>query len=171
MSATSPVSATRATRRPRCLEDFKPGDRFEHHPGRTLTEADNIWFSLLTMNQHPLHCDAEFARTTEFKRPLIASTLTLAVLVGQSVADISQDAVANLGWKEVRMTAPLFPGDTLYAESEILDVRASQSRPHQGIVTAKTVGRNQHGVVVCEFIRSMLYARRNAAGPGGAAKS
>ena len=144
----------------RYLEDFSIGDIYRHQPGRTISEADNIWFSLLTMNQHPLHCDAEYARASEFKRPIVASPLTLAVLVGLSVADVSQKAIANLGWRDIRMTAPVYPGDTLYAETEVLEKRASRSRPHQGIVTVKTTGRNQNGVIVCEFIRSILAPAR-----------
>lgn len=144
----------------RYLEEFRPGDVYEHRPGRTITEADNTWFSLLTMNQHPLHCDAEYARASEFKRPLVASPLTLAVLVGLSVADVSAKAIANLGWREIRLTAPVFPGDTLYAESEVLEVRESKSRPTQGIVTVRTRGVNQHGVLVCEFLRTLLVPRR-----------
>jgi itaconyl-CoA hydratase len=144
----------------RYFEDFVPGDIYQHRPGRTITEADNIWFSLLTMNQHPLHCDAAYAKASEFKRPLVASPLTVAILVGLSVADVSYKAIANLGWKDIRMTAPVFPGDTLYAETEVLEKRASKSRPHQGIVTVRTVGRNQDGVVVCEFMRSILVPMR-----------
>ena len=147
----------------RYFEEFQLGDVYEHRPGRTITEADNIWFSLLTMNTHPLHCDAEYARASEFKRPLVASPLTLAVLVGMSVSDISQKAIANLGWKEIRMTAPVFPGDTLYAESEVLEVRESKSRPTQGIVTVRTRGRNQQGTLVCEFLRTMLIPKRGYA--------
>jgi itaconyl-CoA hydratase len=104
-------------------------------PGRTLSEADNTWFTLLTMNTHPIHFDAEYARHTEFGRPLVVSTLTLAVLVGMSVADTSRNAVANLGWKEIKLPKPVFAGDTLYAESTVLDKRESKSR-EQGIVTS-----------------------------------
>jgi len=153
----------------RFLEDFVVGDIYRHTPGRTVTETDNTWFSLLTMNQHPLHCDAEYARTTEFKRPLVASTLTLAILVGLSVSDVSRNAVANLGWKNIRMVAPVFPGDTLYAETRVLENRASQSRPHQGIVTVSTVGKNQHGTIVCEFVRSVLMPKRPVVGGAGPA--
>jgi itaconyl-CoA hydratase len=99
----------------RHYEDFVVGDVYEHRPGRTLTEADNTWFTLLTMNTHPLHFDAEYGKASEFGRCIVASPLTLAVLVGMSVSDVSQKAIANLGWKDIRMTAPVFPGDTLYA--------------------------------------------------------
>ncbi|WP_448581134.1 MaoC family dehydratase [Thermaurantiacus sp.] len=140
----------------RYYEEFTVGDVYEHRPGRTITETDNIWFTLLTMNTHPAHFDAEYAKKTEFGKPLVASPLTVAILVGMSVSDVSQKAVANLGWKEIRLTAPVFAGDTLYAESEVIEKRESATRPEQGIVTIKTVGKNQHGVVVCEFLRTML---------------
>lgn len=140
----------------RYFEQFEVGDVYEHRPGRTISETDNTWFTLLTMNTHPLHFDAEFAKASEFGRPIVASPLTVALLVGMSVSDVSQKAIANLGWKEIKMTAPVFPGDTLYGETEVLEKRLSKSRPTQGIVTIKTIGKNQDGVVVCEFIRSML---------------
>lgn len=140
----------------RYFEEFTVGDIYEHRPGRTLTEQDNIWFTLLTMNTHPLHFDANYAAKTEFKRPLINSPLTVAILVGMSVSDVSQKAVANLGWKDIRMTAPVFAGDTLYAESQVLDKRLSKSRPEQGLVTVATRGTNQHGTLVCDFERTML---------------
>ena len=109
----------------RYFEQFTVGDVYEHRPGRTITEADNIWFTLLTMNTHPSHFDHVYAAKTEFKRPLVNSPLTVAILVGMSVSDVSQKAVANLGWKEIRMTAPVFAGDTLYAESEVIEKRES----------------------------------------------
>ena len=144
----------------RYLEDFTVGDVYEHRPGRTITETDNTWFTLLTMNTHPLHFDKEYAKRTEFGRPLVVSSFTVSLLLGMSVSDISQKAIANLGWKEIRMTAPVFVGDTIYAESEVLEVRESRSRPNQGIVTVKTRGFNQDGVMVCEFIRSVLVPKR-----------
>ena len=112
------------------------------------------------MNTHPIHFDAEYAKHTEFGRPLVVSTLTLAVLVGMSVADTSRKAVANLGWKEIKLPKPVFAGDTLYAESTVLDKRESKSRPNEGIVSIRTVGRNQRGEVVCEFDRTMLVMKR-----------
>jgi itaconyl-CoA hydratase len=144
----------------RFFEDFAVGHVYEHRPGRTITEADNVWFTLLTMNQHPLHFDYEYAKKTEFGRPVVASPLTVAILVGMSVSDVSQKAVANLGWEDIRMTHPLFPGDTLYGESEVLGVRESAKRPTQGIVTVRTIGRNQHGDVVCSFVRNVLVWKR-----------
>lgn len=144
----------------RYFEDFTVGHIYEHRPGRTITDTDNVWFSLLTMNTHPAHFDYEFARNTEFGKPLVASPLTVAIMVGMSVSDLSQKAVANLGWDEIKLTHPLFPGDTLYAESEVLEKRESSSRPEQGIVTVRTIGKNQTGDVVCTFKRTMLVWKR-----------
>ena len=145
----------------RYYEDFEIGATYHHRPGRTLSEADNTWFTLLTMNTHPIHFDAQYAKRTEFGKPLVVSTLTLAVLVGMSVADTSLNAVANLGWKEIRLPKPVFAGDTLYAESTVLEMRESKSRPNEGIVTIRTLGRNQHGEVVCEFERTFLVMKRS----------
>jgi itaconyl-CoA hydratase len=144
----------------RYYDDFTVGDVYEHRPGRTLSETDNTWFTLLTMNTHPLHFDAEYARHTEFGRCIIASPLTLSVIVGMSVTDVSQKAIANLGWTDIKMTHPVFAGDTLTAETEVLEKRESRSRPNAGIVKVRTRGFNQHGRVVCEFDRSVLIARR-----------
>lgn len=140
----------------RAFEEFTVGHIYEHRPGRTITDADNVWFTLLTMNTHPTHFDYEYAAKTEFQKPLVVSTLTLAILTGMSVSDISQKAVANLGWDEVRMPHPLFCGDTLTAESEVLEKRESASRPEQGLVTVRTTGFNQHGTIVCTFRRTIL---------------
>ena len=144
----------------RYYDDFTVGDIYEHRPGRTISETDNTWFTLLTMNTHPLHFDRAYAAKSEFKQPLVNSCLTLSIVVGMSVSDISQKAVANLGWDQIKMTHPLFPGDTLYAESEVLEKRESKSRPEQGVVTVRTTGRNQHGDVVCTFNRTMLIWKR-----------
>jgi itaconyl-CoA hydratase len=144
----------------RYFEEFEIGDVYEHRPGRTISETDNTWFALLTMNTHPLHFDSEYAARSEFGRIVVASPLTVSILVGMSVSDVSQKAKANLGWKEIRLTAPVFCGDTLYAETEVLEKRESASRPGDGIVTVKTVGRNQHGTVVCDFVRTMLVPKR-----------
>ncbi len=144
----------------RYYEDFSVGDIYEHRPGRTITETDNVWFTLLTMNTHPNHFDVEYAKHSEFGKPLVCSPLTVALMVGMSVSDVSQKAVANLGWDEIKLTHPLFAGDTLTAESEVLDKRESQKRPHEGIVTVKTTGFNQHGKVVCHFKRTMLISKR-----------
>ncbi|GAK34401.1 molybdenum cofactor biosynthesis protein MoeC [Iodidimonas nitroreducens] len=145
----------------RWFDEFKVGDIYEHRPGRTITESDNTWFSLLTMNTHPLHFDAEYAKHSEFGRPLVVSSFTVSLLLGMSVSDVSQKAIANLGWKEIQMTAPVFVGDTLYAESEVLNVRESKSRPGQGIITVRTLGKNQHGTIVCSFERSVLIPKKD----------
>ena len=147
----------------RYLEDFKVGDVYEHRPGRTISEADNTWFTLLSMNKNPLHFDAAYAAKTEFGRPLVDSCLTLSIVTGMSVSDVSQKAVANLGWDKVRLTAPVFAGDTLYAESEVLAVRESKSRPTQGIVTVRTTGRKADGTEFMSFERSILVPKRGHA--------
>ena len=144
----------------RYFEDFQVGDVYEHRPGRTITETDNTWFTLLTMNTHPMHFDAEYAKHSEFGRCIICSPLTVSLMVGMSVTDVSQKAIANLGWNEIKLTHPLFAGDTLTAESEVLSKRQSKSRPNAGLVSVKTRGFNQDDTMVCEFERTMLIARR-----------
>lgn len=144
----------------RYLEDFVVGDIYRHAHGRTVSEADNTWFTLLTCNTHDLHTNTDYASRTEFGKPLVVSTLTLAIVTGLSVEDVSRNAIANLGWDEVRLTRPVVAGDTLYAESEVLEVRSSRSRPGQGIVTVRTTGSNQHGQTVLTFRRSVLVPRR-----------
>ena len=144
----------------RYFEDFKVGDIYQHRPGRTITQYDNVSFTLLTMNTHPMHFDEEYAKHSEFGRCIVCSPLTVALMVGMSVTDVSQKAIANLGWTDIKLTHPLFAGDTLYAESEVLDKRESKSRPSAGIVSVKTVGLNQAGVKVCEFNRTMLIMKR-----------
>ncbi|MFM8509558.1 MAG: MaoC family dehydratase [Betaproteobacteria bacterium] len=144
----------------RHYEDFNVGDIYEHRPGRTITETDNTWFTLLTMNTHPMHFDAEYAKASEFGKCIVCSPLTVALMVGMSVSDVSQKAIANLGWDEIKLTHPLYAGDTLTAESEVLDKRESKSRAGAGLVSVKTTGFNQHGTVVCHFKRTMLIARR-----------
>ncbi len=146
----------------RFFEDFAVGDAYQHPLGRTLSEADNTWFTLLTMNTNQMHFNAEYAARSEFGRPLVVSTLTVAIAVGQSVTDITQNAFANLGWDEIRMTHPVFAGDTLYSESLVLDKRESASRPHAGIVTVKTRTLNQDGVEVCSFKRTFYVYKRGA---------
>ena len=143
----------------RYFEDFTVGDVYEHRPGRTISEADNTWFTLLTMNTHPMHFDAEYAKHSEFGRCIVCSPLTVALMVGMSVTDVSQKAIANLGWREIKLTHPLFAGDTLSAESEVLEKRDSKSRPQAGIVTVQTRGFNQDGVLVCVFDRTILVGR------------
>ena len=140
----------------RYFEDFEIGDVYEHRPGRTITETDNTWFTLLTMNQHPLHFDKEYGAKTEFGKVLVNSCLTISLVTGMSVSDISQKTIANLGWDKVRLSGPVFVGDTLYAESQVLSKRESNSRPNQGIVSVETKGIKQDGSVVISFERSML---------------
>ena len=155
----------------RFLEDFAVGDVYRHAHGRTINETDNTWFTLLTGNTHQIHVNADYAARTEFGRPLVVSTLTLAVVTGLSVPDVSQNAVANLGWDNVRLTSPVFAGDTLYASSEVLEVRPSRSRPGQGIVRVRTRGFNQRDETVIEFERSVLVYARSARPAPRSAKS
>ena len=147
----------------RFYEDFVVGDIYEHRPGRTITETENTWFTLLTMNKHPLHFDAEYARHSEFGRCIVASPFTVSLIVGMSVSDVSQKAIANLGWTDIKLTHPVFAGDTLYAESEVLGKRESKSRADAGIVSVRSIGKNQDGAVVCTFDRTMLVQRRGHA--------
>jgi acyl dehydratase len=142
---------------------FAEGDIYEHRPGRTISEADNTWFTLLTMNQHPLHFDAAYASKSEFGKPLVNSCLTLSIVAGMSVSDISQKAIGNLGWNDIRLIAPVFVGDTIYAESEVLSKRESAKRPTQGIVTVKTTGKKADGTVFMTYERSVLVPKRGHA--------
>lgn len=144
----------------RCLEDFEVGDVYEHQLGRTITTADNMWFTQLTMNTNPIHVDHYYAAQTEFGRPLVNSCFTLALVTGLSVPDVSQNAMANLGWHEVKLTHPVFEGDTIYARSEVLEVRPSRSRPNVGIVRVRSTGYNQDGVTVIEYERTIMVYRR-----------
>lgn len=146
--------------RGRYYEDFEVGDVYEHPLGRTITDADNTWFTLLTMNTHPLHFNTDYAKKTEYGKCLVNSLLTLSVVTGLSVTDTSQNAMANLGWEEVRLPSPVYVGDTLYARSEVLEVRESKSLRKVGIVKIKTVGYNQEGKAVIEFKRAFLSYKR-----------
>jgi itaconyl-CoA hydratase len=147
----------------RHFEDFHVGDVYEHRPGRTICEADNVWFTLLTMNTHPLHFDHAYAAKSEFGRPLVNSCLTLSMVVGMSVSDVSQKAIGNLGWNDIKLTAPVFVGDTIYAESEVIAMRESASRPNQGIVTVKTLGKKADGTQFMSFERTVLVPKRGHA--------
>ena len=147
----------------RFYEDFVVGDVYQHPLGRTVIATDNIWFTLLTQNTAPIHFDHHYAAQTEFGRPLVDSTFTLALVTGQSVTDISQNVLANLGWDEVRLPHPVFEGDTIYSQSEVLAKRESQSRPNVGIVTVKTTGYNQEGQVVITFKRTIMVYKRGCA--------
>lgn len=147
----------------RYYEDFTVGDVYEHRPGRTISETDNTWFTLLTMNGHPLHFDAAYAAKSEFGRPVVNSCLTLSIVAGMSVADVSQKAIGNLGWTDIRLTAPVFAGDTIYAESEVLAKRESAKRPTQGIITVQTTGRKADGTIFMTFQRTVLVPKRGHA--------
>ena len=146
--------------RGRFFEDFEVGDVYEHPLGKTITTADNMWFTLLTQNTAPIHFDHHYSSQTEFGKPLVNSALTLALVTGQSVTDISQNAMANLGWDEVRLPNPVFEGDTIYSRSEVLEKRESTSRKNVGIVTVRTSGFNQDGTEVITFRRTAMVYRR-----------
>jgi itaconyl-CoA hydratase len=152
----------------RVFEDFTVGDVYEHPLGRTITTADNIWFTLLTQNTAPIHFDHHYAANTEFGKPLVNSCLTLALATGQSVTDVSQNVMANLGWDEVRLPNPVFEGDTVYSRSEVLETRDSKSHKNVGIVTVRTTGVNQEGTEVITFRRTAMIYRR---GQGPAART
>ena len=145
------------------FEEFEEGMVFNHEWSRTITETDNIWFTLLTMNTAELHFNVEVGKASEFGRSLVASTLTLAIAAGQSVIDTSQNAMANLGWEEIKLTVPVFAGDTLWSESVVLSKRESASRAYAGIVSIKTRTINQHGDEVLSFRRSFFVYKRGAA--------
>lgn len=138
------------------FEDFVVGDVFEHPLGRTVTTTDNIWFTLLSQNTAPIHFDHEYAKKTEFGKPLVVATLTLSIVAGQSVTDISQNVVASLGWNDIKMPNPVFEGDTIRSRSTVLEVRESKSRPHAGIVTVHTEGYNQRGEIVISYDRTVM---------------
>ena len=144
----------------RVYEDFQVGDVYRHPLGRTVIDTDNVWFTLLTQNSNPIHFDRAYAAKTEFGKPLVDSTFTLALVTGQSVIDLSLNVMANLGWDEVRLPNPVFEGDTIYSQSEVLSTRESKSRPNVGIVSVKTIGFNQDGTVVIEFKRTFMVFRR-----------
>lgn len=150
----------------RFYEDFSIGDVYRHPLGRTITATDNAWFTLLTMNTNQLHFNDHYSETGEFGQQLVVSTLTLSIVTGLSVGDVSQNAVANLAWNNINLTAPVFIGDTLYAESIVTGLRESKSRPHVGIVSVHTRGLKQDGTVVLSFDRTVMVGRRDA--PQGA---
>lgn len=144
----------------RYFEDFVVGDVFEHALGRTVTTTDNMWFTLLTQNTAPIHFDHEYARRTEFGKPLVNSTFTLALVAGQSVSDVSQNVFANLGWGEILLPKPVFEGDTIRSRSTVEAVRESKSRPNVGVVSVRTFGVKQTGEIVIEFTRTVLVYKR-----------
>ncbi|HEY1851979.1 MAG TPA: MaoC family dehydratase [Candidatus Binataceae bacterium] len=142
------------------FEDFKPGQAFKHWPGRTLTDFDNTWFTLMTMNTNPIHFDAAFAAKSQHGRCLVNGLLVIATVVGMSVKDISENAIANLEYETIRHTAPSFGGDTLYAETTVIEVTPSSSKPDRGIVYVETHGLNQKGEQVLTLRRRVLVPRR-----------
>ncbi len=144
----------------RVYEDFEIGDVYRHPLGRTIIAADNIWFTLLTQNSNAIHFDREYAAKSEFGKPLVDSTFTLALVTGQSVIDVSWNVMANLGWDEVRLPNPVFEDDTIYSQSEVISKRESKSKPDVGIVVVDTVGFNQNGTVVIEFKRTVMVYKR-----------
>ena len=145
----------------RVYEDFEVGDVYQHPLGRTVLSVDNTWFTLLSQNVNPIHFDHHFAAQTEFGKPLVDSTFTLALVTGQSTIDLSLNVMANLGWDEVRLPNPLFEGDTVYSRSEVLEKRESKSRPNVGIVKVKTIGFKQDGLIVIEFFRTFMVYKRD----------
>ncbi len=149
--------------RGRFYEDFEVGDVYRHPLGRTVTTTDNTWFTLLTQNTAPVHFDHHYASQTEFVKPLVNSAFTVALVTGQSVTDISQNVFANLGWDEVRLPNPVFEGDTIYSQTEVLEKRESKTRPNIGIVTVETTGYNQDAKVVLTFKRTVMVYKRGYA--------
>ena len=136
------------------------GDLYRHPYGRTITDADNVWFTMLTMNTNQVHFNYHFAKKTAFKKPLVNSTFTLALVAGMSVVDVSENAFANLGWGEIKLPNPLFVGDTVYADSEVLSKRESKSRSGVGIVGVRTKGYNQDGKVIINFTRTVMVYKK-----------
>ncbi len=147
----------------RFYEDFAVGDTYRSAIGRTVTETDNLLYTMLAMNTNELHFSDEAARASEWGKPLVNSTFTLALVLGLSVADTTQAAGVNLGWTEIRLPRPVFVGDTLWSETEVGSARESASRPAYGIVSVRTRGINQRGEVVCEYVRSFLVPKQSAA--------
>lgn len=153
--------------RGRFFEDFEVGDVYRHPLGRTVMDVDNSWMTLLTQNTAPIHFDRHYSSQTEFGQPLVDSTFTLALVTGQSVTDISMNVMANLGWDRVRLPNPVYEGDTIYSETEVLNKRESKSRPNVGVVTVRTIGFNQEGTIVITFERTIMVYKRGQ-GPGHA---
>jgi itaconyl-CoA hydratase len=159
--ATEHVAAPK-TWRGRFYEDLDVGDVFRSRLGRTITETENVWFTCLTMNTNQVHFNVRYAERTRFGRPLVNSTLTLALVTGMTVPDTSENATANLSWTDIKLPNPVFAGDTLWAESEITDLRESSSNPSVGIVTMRSRGVNQRREVVIEFQRTFMVYKRDA---------
>ncbi|MEA2680996.1 MAG: hypothetical protein QOK03_2718 [Candidatus Binataceae bacterium] len=142
------------------FEDFNPGQTFKHWPGRTVTEFDNTWFTLMTMNTNPIHFDAAYAAKSQHGRCLVNGFLVIATVTGMSVKDVSENAIAALEYESIRHTAPTFAGDTLYAETTVLEVTPSSSKPDRGIIYVETHGLNQNGEQVLTLRRRVLVPRR-----------
>lgn len=147
----------------RFYEDFNVGDVYDHALGRTVTETDNRWFTMLTQNTNPVHFDEVYALQTPFQRPLVNSAFTIALVTGLSVSDISQNVMANLGWDDVKLPNPVFEGDTIYAYSELIKKCELKSRKNVGIIVVRTVGYNQRAEVVISYLRTMMVYKREAA--------
>ena len=145
----------------RFFEDYTVGDIYQHPLGRTITETDNVWFALLTGNTNQMHFNTHFAESSTFGKPLVNSGFSVALLLGLTVSDVSHNAIVNLGWESIELLHPLFVGDTLYAESIVLDTRESKSRSYAGIVSVRSHGLNQHGDVCLRFKRSIMIYRRD----------
>jgi acyl dehydratase len=144
----------------RYFEEFNVGDVYEHWPGRTITEADDMLFCMLTMNHHPLHIDANYAKDSDYGQQVVVGNLVVDIAMGQSVPDVSGRALANLGFEKVEFLGPTFHGDTIYSESEVLDKKESSSKPDRGVVTVETRAKNQRGELVMRFRRSVMIAKR-----------
>jgi acyl dehydratase len=157
------VIDARETRFGRYLEDFEVGDVYKHWPGKTITEADDHLFCMITMNHHPLHTDAHYAETeTQFGKNVVVGNLVYSLVLGMSVPDVSGKAIANLEVESLKHAKPTFHGDTIYAQTTVLDKVESKSKPDRGVVTVETIGTNQRGEVVCEFRRKVLVPKRPA---------
>lgn len=147
----------------RFLEDFEVGDIYRHRRGRTITATDNTWFTLLTLNTNQAHFNTQYAEASEFGRVIVNSGFTLALVLGLTVEDVSENAIANLGWDDITLSAPVYVGDTIWAESIVSSKRDSKSRPHAGIVTVRSRGLNQDGIEVLSYRRTVLVPRSTAA--------
>jgi itaconyl-CoA hydratase len=161
---TTPSSPAGAPKewRGRFFEDIEVGDVYRSRLGRTITDTDNVWFTAVTMNTNQVHFNEVYAQGTRFKQQLVNSCFTLSLVTGLSVPDTSENATANLAWTDITLPHPVFVGDTLFAESEILDTRESSTNPDVGIVSMRTRGLNQDGVTVIEYRRTFMIYRRTA---------
>ena len=150
----------------RYFEEFQVGEVYKHWPGRTITESDDVLLCMLTMNHHPLHIDANYAKDSDYGRQVVVGNLVVDIAMGQSVPDVSGRALANLGFEKIEFLAPTFHGDTIYSESEVLEVKESSSRPDRGIVKVETRALNQRGELVMKFRRAVMIAKLPPDEPG-----